>query len=50
MGSLDAVATREEEADDDADEELFAVTLSPRSAGMAKSPFSLVAAEVVPWR
>lgn len=32
------------------DEELFAVTLSPRSPDMVMSPFSLVTSEAVPWR
>ena len=37
----------EEDGDDD---ELFAVTMNPRSPEMARSPFSLVSEEVIPWR
>lgn len=56
MNSLDALAAQgvvradERKAAREEDDELFAVTLSPRSPDMAKSPFSLVTAEAVPWR
>ena len=32
------------------DDELFAIAPNPRGPEMARSPFSLVSEEVVPWR
>ena len=51
MSSLDAVAGGTTAAKDDNETEdgLFAVKLSPRSPEMAKSPFSFTARDTAPW-
>jgi hypothetical protein len=51
MGSLDAVAGGEPPMKDDneTEDELFAVKLSPRSPEMTKSPFSFTAKDTAPW-
>ena len=51
MGSLNAVAGGDPPTRDDNETEdgLFAVKLSPRSPEMTKSPFSFTAKDTVPW-
>lgn len=51
MASLDEVAVGNiaPRVDDDPEDELFAVRLSPRSPDMIKSPFSFTAKDTVPW-
>ena len=51
MNSLDAVAGGEPLRKDDNETEdgLFAVKLSPRSPEMTKSPFSFAAKDTAPW-
>jgi hypothetical protein len=51
MNSLDAVAGGEPSRKDDNETEdgLFAVKLSPRSPEMTKSPFSFTAKDTAPW-
>jgi hypothetical protein len=51
MSSLDAIAGGEAPRKDDNETEdgLFAVKLSPRSPEMSKSPFSFTAKDTAPW-
>ena len=51
MNSLDAVAGGEPSRKDDNETEdgLFAVKLSPRSPEMTKSPFSFTSKDTAPW-
>jgi hypothetical protein len=51
INSLDALASGEPPKSDENDTEdgLFAVRLSPRSPEMTKSPFSFTAKETAPW-
>ncbi|KAH8808386.1 hypothetical protein F5884DRAFT_367888 [Xylogone sp. PMI_703] len=51
IGSLDEVASGNiaPRVDDETEDELFAVRLSPRSPDMAKSPFSFTAKDTAPW-
>jgi len=50
MSSLDAVAGAHLTKDDnETDDGLFAVKLSPRSPEMTKSPFSFTAKDTAPW-
>jgi hypothetical protein len=45
-----ATKVASEDSENEPDDDLFAVNMSPRSPDMAKSPFSLVTTEAVPWR
>jgi hypothetical protein len=51
MNSLDAMATGEppKKDENETEDELFAVKLSPRSPEMTKSPFSFTAKDTAPW-
>lgn len=53
IASLDELATGTapliKRDDDETEDELFAVKLSPRSPEMAKSPFSFSAKDTAPW-
>jgi hypothetical protein len=51
MGSLDKVAIGHvsKKSEDETEDELFAVKLSPRSPEMTKSPFSFTAKDTAPW-
>lgn len=51
MSSLDAIAGGDPPRKDDNETEdgLFAVKLSPRSPEMTKSPFSFTAKDTAPW-
>ncbi|PSS07104.1 hypothetical protein M430DRAFT_37693, partial [Amorphotheca resinae ATCC 22711] len=51
MASLDEVAIGNvpKRIEDETEDELFAVKLSPRSPEMAKSPFSFTAKDTAPW-
>lgn len=55
MGSLNAVASNDVEsapiqpAADDAEDDLFALPMSPRSPDMAKSPFSFAAVDIMKY-
>ncbi|RFU29998.1 hypothetical protein B7463_g6330, partial [Scytalidium lignicola] len=51
IGSLDEVTSSNiaPRMDDETEDELFAVRLSPRSPDMKKSPFSFTAKDTVPW-
>ena len=51
MNSLDAVAGGQlpKKDENEPEDELFAVKLSPRSPEMTKSPFSFTAKDTAPW-
>ncbi|TAQ83478.1 hypothetical protein B7494_g8204 [Chlorociboria aeruginascens] len=51
LNSLDAVASGQklQRVDNEIEDELFAVKMSPRSPEMAKSPFSFTTKDTAPW-